>query len=120
MFAEKLYEMSIALWRPLPFRLSDAFLTLFLHDLEKPWKYGWTDEDVKTVQSFSDPKDFIFYMAKKYGIQLSEMHINAIQYVHWEGVEYNPDLRIQQPLAAFIHVCDVMSARVYFDYPKKI
>ncbi|MBX4190352.1 hypothetical protein KW791_03615, partial [Candidatus Parcubacteria bacterium] len=25
--------------RPLPFSLSDALLVVFLHDLEKPWKY---------------------------------------------------------------------------------
>jgi hypothetical protein len=26
--------------RPLPFSLSDVLLILYLHDLEKPWKYA--------------------------------------------------------------------------------
>lgn len=36
-FADCLYS---SLGRPFPFSLSDAFLTIFLHDMEKPWKYA--------------------------------------------------------------------------------
>jgi len=58
--------------RPLPFSLSDSLLVLYLHDLEKPWKYAGTEEQKLEVKSFTDYKDFIKSKINKYGFQLTD------------------------------------------------
>jgi hypothetical protein len=45
--------------RPFPFSLSDALFILFLHDLEKPWKYAGNEEQKAELKMFQDYKDFI-------------------------------------------------------------
>jgi hypothetical protein len=111
--AENLYrEMSAA--RPLPFSLGDAVLVLYLHDLEKPWKY------LEPFARFADEGEehrFVGEICAKYGIALSAEHENALEYIHGEGEAYSPTERRQGPLAAFCHVCDVLSARVWHDEP---
>lgn len=112
--AENLHrEMSAA--RPLPFSLGDAVLVLFLHDLEKPWKY------LPPHLSFRDEHaehSFVGDLVTRYGIELSDEHRNALRYIHGEGEDYLPGARVQGPLAAFCHVCDVLSARVWHDEPR--
>jgi hypothetical protein len=105
--------------RPLAFSLSDSLLILFLHDLEKPWKYAGNEEQKKEVASFADYQDFIKSKINAYGFMLSDEHWNALKYVHGEGDDYDPQVRVQTPLAAFVHVCDTISARIWFDYPKE-
>lgn len=104
--------------RPLQFTLSDALLVLYLHDLEKPWKYAGDDSQKAEVQSFSDYKDFIRQKALEYGFQLTTDHQNVIEYVHGEGDDYDPFRNVQTPLAAFVHCCDTMSARIWHEFPK--
>lgn len=101
--------------RQLGFSLSDALLTLFLHDLEKPWKH------IKGGIDFSKAEAMTFRMNKieEYGFVLTDEHLNAIKYVEGEGNDYHPVERMQGPLAAFIHCCDTLSARVWFDKPEK-
>lgn len=102
--------------RPLPFALSDAILILFLHDLEKPFKY------IEPKTHFKDDaakKEFIHKLLDQYGISLTPDQENALTYIHGEGNDHNSNQRIQGPLAAFVHSCDNMSARIWFDYPKK-
>ncbi len=101
--------------RSYPFCLSDVILVLFLHDLEKPFKYV----EPKTVfHSEQEKRVFINELIKKYKIILTEDQKNALMYIHGEGLDYSPHKRIQSPLAAFCHICDVFSARIWFDYPK--
>ena len=103
-------------FRKQEFSLSDLLLVLFLHDLEKPWRYV----DPKTVFSSDEQKnDFIREMAEKYGIVLTADHLNGLKYIHGEGKDYSRTKRIAGPLATVAHVCDDISARVWFDYPKK-
>jgi len=45
--------------------------------------------------------------------------LNALKYVHGEGNDYNPEVNVQGPLAAFVHCCDTFSARVWPDFPKE-
>jgi len=104
--------------RELPFSLSDSLLVLFLHDLEKLWKYGGNDEQLKEFNKFPDYQEFILHKIKEYGIELNDAQLNGLKYVHGEGSDYDPDVRIQLPLAAFVHVCDSISARIWFDFPK--
>lgn len=114
----KQYDMMS--FRELPFSLSDALLVLFLHDLEKPWKYGGdviSDSDFELLR-FGN-KEFVKSKIDEYGFILTKEHLNALEYVHGEGSDYNPNTRVQGELAAFVHVCDVISARIWYDYPIK-
>jgi len=105
--------------RPLPFSLSDALLTLYLHDIEKPWVYAKdSSKRVKFVNE-DERHAFNYILINQYGFELTDEHKNAIRYVHGEGEDYDPHVRIQTPLAAFIHHCDNTSARIWYDYPTK-
>lgn len=116
--AIKLYK-TLSIWnRKFDFTLSDALLTLFLHDLEKPWKYAWNEKQKKELESFPDYKDFIKSKVKQYWFLLTDEHLNALKYVHWEWDDYDPNLRVQWPLWAFIHICDTISARIWFNFPE--
>lgn len=107
--------------RPLPFSLSDALLVLFLHDLEKPWKYE-IGEDGKIrpregIKTKAEARAFREKKLDEYGIVLTEDQRNALTYAEGELGDYSPDHRVMGPLAAFVHVCDVISARVWHDHP---
>lgn len=110
---------SLSTYKSLPFSLSDALLILFLHDLEKPWKYSDNQKLVDEFQAFGDYQDFIMFKVTEYSIVLTDDHMNALKYTHGKGDDYDPLIRIQQPLAAFVHCCDTISARIWFDEPKK-
>ena len=106
--------------RPLPFSLSDALLVLFLHDLEKPWKQANKDLGLEKLSGEKENKkikDFRNALIKRYCFELTSDHENAIKYAEGEGEDYSVDKRIQGPLAAFVHMCDVWSARGWHDYP---
>lgn len=108
--------------RPLPFTVGDALLVLFLHDLEKPWKYELDAEgklqykpefkDNKTAQKEFREKKF-----REYGFVFTPEQENALKYVEGEFKDYRSDRRVMGPLAAFCHLCDVTSARIWFDNP---
>lgn len=102
--------------RDFPFTLSDALLVLYLHDIEKPWKYGGKTE---VVDGYPDYQAFQEAKIKEYGFVLTDDHLNAIKYAHGEGDDFQKTERVSKPLAAFIHCCDTMSARIWFDYPKE-
>lgn len=103
-------------FRKLPFTFSDVALVLFLHDLEKPFRYVPSKKDFKNDL---EKHEFIESLIKKYKIKLNANHKNALQYIHGEGDSFHRTKRIQKPLAAFVHCLDTMSARIWFDEPKK-
>lgn len=108
--------------RPLPFSLSDSLLVLFLHDLEKPWKHSEESKFTNPETGLKDRaliKKFVDEKITEYHFQLTEEHRNAIKYAEGEGGDYTPKKRIQPPLAAFAHMCDVWSARGWFDHPQE-
>ncbi len=113
-FAFDLYEMYKEK-RKYQFTLSDALLTLFLHDLEKPFKYTGARNDLNTDE---DKWKFLQEMVSGYKLELTPQHWNALRYVHGEGDDYHPTKRIQGELAGFIHVCDTLSARVFHSEPR--
>jgi hypothetical protein len=102
--------------RPLPFTVSDILLVLFLHDLEKPFRY--IDPKIE-FKSDVEKHEFIEGKIHDYGMVLTDDHKNALEFIHGEGDSYSRTERVQKPLAAFVHMCDVASARIWFDYPKK-
>ena len=106
--------------RKLPFSFSDVILVLFLHDLEKPFKYAWSEEQKEQLKSYwKNYQQFIVDTASQFWFTLSEDHLNALKYIHWEGDEHNPTERIQKPLAAFVHDCDTWSARWWPEHPQR-
>lgn len=106
----------LSLHRTLPFSLGDVVLVLFIHDLEKPFKY--TEPHV-TFHDDLEKKNFIYNLLNEYKITLTPEQENAFIYIHGEGDEYNSDKNVQGPLAAFVHSLDTISARVWHEEPKK-
>jgi hypothetical protein len=110
--------------RPRPYTLSSVILVLFLHDIEKPWKYELTPDgrlvdrkdlmkDKNARKAFRDRK------LAEYGISLSDQESNAFAYVEGEGYDYSNKVRVMNELAAFCHACDNLSARDSHDHPRK-
>lgn len=90
---------------PWPFSQEQALIAFYFHDLEKMYKYsdgipdGW------------DKRKFL----KDFGLSPEELH--AVEYVHGELLDYRSDTRVMSELAAFVHVADIMSARIWHDRP---
>ena len=111
--------------RPLPFTRSDALLVLFLHDIEKPWKYELDAEGnlcrrvefASKAEEKAEAKRFRDAKLKQYGIELTPEQANALRYVEGELDDYSGSRRVMNELAAFCHVCDVISARIWHDRP---
>ncbi len=118
--AAVLYE-PLNILRPLPFTLSDVLLVLYLHDLEKPWKYGKNEKgDWEFIPEFNERskiKAFTEQKIKEYGFILTEDHHNGLEFVEGEFEQWSPSQRAQRPLAAFCHMCDNWSARGWYEYP---
>lgn len=121
---EDICNLAISQWdmmnarRPLMFSKSDAILVLMRHDDEKPFKYAGDSLEKAELAQYSDYKDFILAKSAEFGFVFSEEHLNALKYIHGEGEDYRNDVRIQSPLAAFVHCCDTMSARIWYNEPK--
>lgn len=107
--------------RPLPFSLSDALVALYFHDIEKPWKYELGPDGQlyhkPELDSKSDQHEFKLKKIREYGLELPAEIRDAIKYAEGELGDYNSRRRVMSPLAAFCHMCDVWSARGWFDYP---
>jgi hypothetical protein len=111
------------------FSLSDGLLILFLHDLEKPWRYRLEndspiqdangefviDEELKSKAARSN---FVQNRLKEYGLELTPNQKNGLKYV--EGVrdgDYRSNDRVMKPLATLCHCCDLLSARGFYAFP---
>lgn len=109
--------------RERPFSLSDAYIVLFLHDIEKPFAYTFNEKgEVITRPELSqkaDKKAFREKFIEEYNIPLTDDHRNGLQYI--EGVrdaDYKPHDRIMEPLAGLCHAVDTFGARVDHEYPE--
>lgn len=100
---------------PLPFRLADVHKVLLLHDAEKPILYARGGKD---KVSHEDRLKIAMDVAIEAGFDMTVAHGNAMRYVHGEGSDYSGSRRVMGELAAFCHVCDVMSARVWHSVGK--
>ena len=107
-------HLSLCLFRRLDFSCSDPILIMFLHDLEKPWRYSGVD-----LNSKKERREFRDKTIEEYGIVLTEEQKNALLYVEGEHEDYSNLKRAMNPLAAFCHMVDVASARIWFDYPRR-
>ena len=107
--------------RPLNFSLSDVLLILFLHDIEKPWKYepdtAGTLQIVKELQDKDAQHKFQEEQIAFWGIELTPAQQNALHYVEGEYRDYSPNKRVVNELGALCHMADIASARIFYDYP---
>jgi hypothetical protein len=115
---------ALELIRPLTFTKDQALVCLFLHDIEKPFKYalkGHIEGDKWKCKwssglSWEDIKwSIIIELIEKYKFSLSTEEQNAIRYSHGEGNSHNKFSRVAGPLAAHVHHCDNTSARIYYN-----
>lgn len=97
--------------RGLNFSLSDALLIMYLHDLEKPWRH---ESMTKIERAF-----FRLLKIKEYGIVLNEQHQNALKYVEGENDDYSSKHRVMNELAAFCHIADISSSRIWHNFPNR-
>jgi hypothetical protein len=118
--AVQLYAQLNAI-RPLPFSLSDILIVTYLHDVEKPWKYELGEDGVLRHKASLSTKDehqkFRAAKLAEYGIELTPDLENGIQFAEGEIGSYTNKRRVMGPLAALAHMCDVASARPWFDHP---
>ena len=108
--AESMYT-GLSQQRSFPFCLSSAIVVLYFHDVEKIWKY------TTGISNSFDKEQYLFEtLAEEHQIQFSPEETNALKYIHGESeANYNPDIRVMGPLAAFCHCADTLSARLWFD-----
>jgi len=97
---------------------------VFLHDLEKPWKYelgvdGQLHHKAE-MQGKEAHQKFRMETLARYGITLTAQHENGLRYAEGELADYSNKQRRMGPLAAMAHMCDVASARLWFDHPAAI
>lgn len=105
------------------FTVHDAYLVLFLHDIEKPFKY--IKQKDTTKEEFEETKrklatkkgreQFRLDLINYYGIELTAQQQNALKYIEGENNDYVPGERVMNELAAFCHACDILSARILWD-----
>jgi hypothetical protein len=105
--------------RKLDLSLQDVLLVLFLHDLEKPWKYSDNDSDVELYKRFKTTEEFKRYIIEKYSFDLNEDIWKGLKHVHGEMDDFDPHIKIQSSLSAFAHICDNISARIWFNFPNE-
>jgi hypothetical protein len=104
--------------RPLPFSLSDALLVLCAHDLEKMVRFDAEGVEDPALTAKADKAAFRLLLLDRYAIQLTPEQANALRYA--EGVrdhEYSNQHRTMGPLACFVHICDLLSTRLWFNHP---
>lgn len=112
--------------RPLPFTKASAAIALYLHDMEKPFRYGPKNDPQcqKWHKVFNDAAlpswspirwQVIDEFKKDYGLTLTDEETNALIYTHGEGSDYSGSKRVALPLAAHVHHCDNTSTRVWYD-----
>lgn len=115
-----LYERLVVI-RPLPFSLSDLLLIVYLHDIEKPWKYELREDGQlyhkADMQNKEDHQRFRMVKLAEYGIKFTAEQENGLKYVEGEFNDYTNRRRVMGPLACVAHLCDVTSARLWFNHP---
>jgi len=111
--------------RKLNFSKASAAITLFFHDIEKPFRYGhkddaqcskWQGKYGENPHDWEVAKwDILEEFKKTYNFEFSDEEVNALKYTHGEGDEHQKNKRIASPLAAHVHHCDNTSARIWYN-----
>ncbi len=110
------------------FDVEDSYLTLFLHDIEKPILYtqnvtGETLHFDKRLEEASK-EDVIAeireYFLESFDIILNDDINHALKYIHWEWDDFSQKEKISSPLGSHCHIVDTFSARISYDYNEPI
>ncbi len=121
-YAILFYRADASTGRLMPFSLSDALLCIFLHDLEKPWRFekavdgSW--QSTGAMDTKKEREAFRVAKMAEYGFRLTSAQQNGVKYAEGDGADYRSDMRVSNELAGFVHVCDHYSARVRHAFPK--
>lgn len=125
---DKVYDALAGIREP-GFSKDSAAISLFFHDIEKPFKnisstdprvVKWQARQKDTGISWEDIKWVIIEEMKlEYNLSFTQDEINALTYTHGEGDDYLKDRRVSSPLAAHVHHCDNTSARIWHDYGRE-
>lgn len=117
-----LLHKSFGVQRPLTFPASDILLVVYLHDLEKPFKYFIHDDGQLYRRNDLLQKDadeaFKREIIERYGITLTNTQENALEFV--EGIrdhKYQKSRRVMGELAVLCHMADLASARLWYNHP---
>lgn len=105
--------------RPLPFDVSTALFCAFIHDFDKLLRYTVTDNtaDLSKRHAKDDGEKVREALLSKYNYSLTSEEYNALKYTHGKGADFQPGgKRVMGPLATLVHCCDVISARIWYDY----
>lgn len=105
--------------RPLPFDVSTALFCAFIHDFDKLLRYTVKNNaaDVSTLHADDDSEKVRLALHKSYDYTMTDEEFKAIRYAHGEGSDFQPGgERVMSPLAALVHCCDTISARIWYDY----
>lgn len=108
--------------RPVEFPWASVVKVLYFHDVEKIFKYNdLKDEEITPFISEAVNDKFGFYddylSDEPYLIDFTDEEYNALEHIH--GEKTYGENRIIEPLGAFCHCCDMLSARMWFDKPTK-
>ena len=110
--------------RTLPFSLSDLLLVVYFHDIEKPWKYELREDGQlhhkPSMETKEDHQRFRMQKLAEYGIVFTPEQENGMKYAEGELNDYSNRRRVMGPLACVAHMCDVCSARLWFNYPMAV
>lgn len=101
--------------RPLPFSVSDALIVLFLHDIEKIFPNRIAVQSCDRPSAKKHVRE-MFLHEEGIGSALTIPQWEAIQNVESEQ-DYDNTRRGMSELAAFCHLCDVTSARIWHNRP---
>lgn len=100
--------------RRLPFSVADTIFVLFLHDHDKLGRYTSGGESNGTWVGRCTADQVRDELAREHAYTLTADEYNALRYVHGEGADYSPERRMMGELAAFVHCCDTISARIWY------
>jgi hypothetical protein len=107
-----------------PVTIEEIVVVIYFHDIEKMFKYS--DNNNPPADSAFSKEHFFFNkeeflrrtLPDRWGIKLTEAELDAIEYIHGEGLDYSKHKRVMSQLCAICHMADIGSARVLFDIGK--
>ena len=104
--------------RKLDFTLGESLFVLFLHDLDKLYRYEICSDGSIISRDYCSSnylKSIRQMLHKKYKYVMRNEELDALKYVHGEGDSYSSKKRVMHPLAALVHCADIISARIWYN-----
>lgn len=103
--------------RKLPFAFGDALFVLFFHDFDKLERYVLKDGVVQAEEYNTSVNRIKEVLEMRWSYTITQEEYNAFKYTHGENSDYS-ESRLMGELATFVHCCDTISARIWYNYGK--